>query len=289
MRTIHVIGCGKVGQTLARLWTQHRVFQVHGILNRSLESALRAAEFVGVGRAVERFDQLAKADLVMIATPDAAIADCCRQLAQTGLCDHRTIVFHCSGSLTSEVLEPARACGAATASLHPVRSFADPAIAAQQFAGTFCALEGDPRACQVLGEAMESCGARVFPVNPQFKTIYHAASVFACNYLVALIEAGLRCFEKAGIDRASALDLMQPLVAGTVENVFRLGPAKALTGPIARGEVMVVQRQNEALAAWDPNLCTLYKCLGAIAVELAAAKGHADPQALAAIRKILEA
>ena len=287
MRTINVIGCGKVGKTLARLWTEHRVFTVRCVLNRSLESGRRAVQFLGGGRAVASFDQLDQADVAMIAASDESIEACCRQLCSTEALQPGAVVFHLSGSLRSSVLAPAQARGASIAGLHPVKSFADPRLAVETFAGTFCALEGDGPACDLLRDALERCGARPFRVEPQFKTIYHAATVFVSNYLVALVETGLRCFEKAGVPRETAMEVMEPLVRGTVENLFRLGPVRALTGPIARGEVAVVAGQSAALDRWATRVAELYRALGRVAVDLAAAQGEADPEALAAVQKLL--
>ena len=288
MRTINIIGCGNVGKTLLRLWTQHKVFEVRSILNRSRKSGLRAVDFVGSGRPVEDYAQMERADVVMISTSDESIESCCRQLCRTEVLQHRTVLFHCSGSLPSTLLEPARRRGALIASLHPVKSFADPAVAAETFGGTFCAIEGDPQACEVISDALHRCGAKTFHVQPEFKTIYHAATVVVCNYLVALLEVGLRCFEQAGLSRAAAAEIIRPIVSGTVNNVFELGPVRALTGPIARGEKSVVARQSEALGRWDEALQRVYKSLGLVAAQLSEAQGNADPDALAEIREMLE-
>jgi predicted short-subunit dehydrogenase-like oxidoreductase (DUF2520 family) len=248
---------------------------------------LQAVEFVGSGRAIDDYAQLRRADLVMISASDEAIETCCRRVCRTGTLDDEVIVFHCSGSLPSALLDSARAQGALVASVHPVKSFADPANAVETFAGTFCAMEGDPQACNVLRDALARCGARTFSVDPDFKTIYHAGTVVVCNYLVAIIEVGLRCFEKAGIPRETALELIKPIVAETVDNVFKLGPVGALTGPIARGEPTVVQQQSEALGAWDEAVHSIYQRLGQIAVELSSAQGRAAASALDAIKEML--
>ena len=287
VKTLNIIGCGKVGKTLARLWAQHGVFAVGSILNRSVESGSAAAGFVGGGRAVGSYAQLQHADVVMISTPDEAIEVCCRDLCNTGTLGSGAVVFHCSGSLPSELLEPARSRGASIAGIHPVKSFADPALAVETFAGAFCAVEGDRQACEVVRDALRRCGARTFDVDPRFKTVYHAGTVVVCNYLVALMEVGLRCFRRAGLSREDALDIMEPIVTGTVENLFKLGPAGSLTGPIARGEQSVVATQCEALGHWDEDIQRIYKGLGRVAVELSATAGDADPEALAGIEATL--
>jgi len=284
VKTLNVIGCGRVGKTLAALWTKHKLFLLRWVLNTTPESGRRAVEFVGAGQAAEDYGQLEPADLWMISTPDDAVAACCRRLCRAGVLGRGAIVFHCSGALASTVLEPARACHASIASVHPAKSFVEPAVAVETFAGTFCAVEGDGPACEVLRDALLRCGGVPFSVAPELKALYHAATVFVCNYLAALMEAGLRCFERAGIGRADAAKLAEPLVRETIDNVFRLGPARALTGPI---EVSVVGQQTRSLAEWDPTILRAHEALGRIAVELAAAQGNADPDALAAIARLL--
>ncbi len=287
MKTLNVIGCGHVGKTLSRLWAEHGVFDIGCVVNRSLASSRRAVEFVGSGRAVPSYGEIEKADLVMISAADEAIEGCCRQLCDTGILAQGSIVFHTSGSLPSKLLDSASAQGASIASIHPVKSFADPLSAVETFAGTYCALEGDVEACNVLGEALERLGATTFLLEPEFKTVYHAATVIVCNYLIALLETGLRCFEKAGLSRPTAMRVMDPLVRESTATLFDLGPAAALTGPIARGETSVVKRQCEAIADWDEAIERVYRSLGRITVEVAAAKGHAGAESLAAIEKLL--
>jgi len=287
-KTLNVIGCGRVGRTLCRLWHAEGVFRIGSVLNRSPESARKAVEFIGAGTPVEHYSRLEPADAVMITTPDEVIADCCRRLCEAPEPGPGRVAFHCSGSLASGVLEPARRRGAAVASAHPLRSFADPALAVHAFAGTPAAVEGDAAACALLEDALARLGALVFPIDPEAKTLYHAATVAISNYLVALCEVALRCLEKSGIDRPTATRMIGPILGGTVENVLELGPVRALTGPIARGELSVVERHRRALGEWDKNLEAVYRSLGLVAVELAAAQGHAPPDALAAIRRALE-
>lgn len=288
MQTINVIGCGNVGKTLARLWAQNQVFVVGSVLNRSLKSSQRAVEFVGAGQAIDDFAQMKAADLFLISASDDSIEACGRALCEAGLVKRDSVVFHCSGSLPSALLHPAQAMGAHVASVHPVKSFADPNEAAQSFRGTFCAIEGDAPACDRLRPAFEALGAALFDVEPRHKTIYHAATVFACNYLVALMETSYRCFQQAGIPRDTAATILKPIVTGTIDNVFRYGPARALTGPIARGEATLVQEQCAQLGLWDQRLQRLYQELGRVALDLSVVQGHAPGEALDAIRQALK-
>ncbi len=287
MKTLHIVGCGHVGKTLARLWSRRKLVEVGAILNRSLASGRAAVDFLGAGHAVEDYSQFDSADLVMISSCDASIEACCGKLCQAGVLRPGTIVFHCSGSLSSRLLASASASGAHVASLHPVKSFADPARAVETFSGTFCAIEGDEEAGAILGELLRAVGGVPFSVKAEGKTVYHAGTVIVCNYLAALIEAGLRCFQQAGIPRETAMELIGPIVRGTVDNVFTLGTSAALTGPIARGETSVVQAEYDALGEWDETIQRVYRSLGHVAVQLSATQGSAAVESLEAIRKVL--
>lgn len=270
MKTLDIIGCGRVGKTLTRLWTQQSVFAVQDVLNRTPESAQHAVSFIGAGRAVEHYADLRTADVYMIATADDQITQCCEALANSGRLAPHSVVFHCSGALPSTALQAATQCGAAVASIHPIRSFADPEQAANEFAGTWCGVEGDSQALALLNAAFSAIGARIAPIHADSKIIYHSAAVFACNYLVTLLDVAVQAYHQSGVPRDVALKMMEPLVHGTIDNVFRIGPADALTGPIARGDMATAEKQAQAVIAWDKEYGKLYEQFVSLTAELAA-------------------
>lgn len=288
MKSLNVIGAGRVGRALARLWRTRDVFVIQDVLDRTPHGARSAVAFVGAGRAAGSLEEMHAADLWMLTPPDSRIVHCCDALAASGLLRSGDVVFHCSGSLASFELSNAARCGAIVASVHPLKSFADAGDAARTFEGTHCAAEGDAAALAVLRPAFEAIGARVSEIAPEHKTLYHVASVIVCNYLVALLETGLRCYEQAGLERDTALAMMEPLVRETVENVFRLGSARALTGPIARGDDAVVAKHLEALCAWNADVGELYRRLGAVALDIARTRNEANPEAMARLAELLK-
>ena len=155
------------------------------------------------------------------------------------------------------------------------------------FAGTYCAVEGDREAREALTSIFEPLGAITFQLNPDAKAIYHAGTAVVCNYLVALIEGGLRCFEKAGVPRQTAMKVIQPIVQETVDNIFKLGPIHALTGPIARGEPSVIERHAEALGNSEAVLEAIYRALGRFTIEMSRERGEAANEALLKIEELL--
>ncbi|KIF82603.1 Rossmann-like and DUF2520 domain-containing protein [Noviherbaspirillum autotrophicum] len=268
--TLNIVGCGKLGRTLARLWTDHSVLTVQDVLNQSLESAQQAVSFVGAGQAVADYASLRPADIYMIAATDDRIVPCCEELARAGKLTAHTVVFHCSGALPSGALQAAQQAGAAVASVHPIRSFASPQQAAADFAGTYCGVEGDPQALATLNESFAAIGARMVPIHADCKVIYHAAAVFASNYLVTLLDVALQAYAKSGVPQDVALRMMEPLVRGTLDNVFNVGTVNALTGPIARGDMATADRQARAVAEWNKNHGKLYEQFVELTKALAA-------------------
>ena len=265
-----MIGCGKLGRSLGRLWTQHAVALVAGVLNRTHASAEDAVAFIGAGQALAAYDTLPKSDIYLIGTPDEEIAAASAELAATGRIDETTVVFHCSGALSSGYLQAVRARGAAVAAIHPIKSFARPELAAQDFAGTFCGAEGDALALDRLRPLFEASGGIVVPIDGTRKVLYHSAAVMASNYLVTLLDCARRLYIEAGIAPETALAMLAPLTRGTLENVLQTGPKAALTGPIARGDMATVATQQAALDALHPELGELYRSFARLTVGLAA-------------------
>ena len=182
---LSIIGCGNVARTLAYLWHKSSLVEIVDIVNRSENSAIAAAEFIGAGTSHSSLDNLQQADAFLIGCQDDHIEECLKQLLLSKVVKKGNIVFHCSGSKSSTVLDKAKESGALIASLHPVKSFANPETAINSFQDTYCGFEGDVEALLVLKEWVNAIGGITFDIDADKKLLYHAASVFACNYVVA--------------------------------------------------------------------------------------------------------
>lgn len=286
--TLNIIGPGRAGRTLGALLQRAGLCAVQDVLSAEIATAESAVQFIGAGRAVRVLRDMRVADVWLVTPPDAAIASVATALAAAAQLRKGDVAFHCSGSQPSSLLLPLAEKGAFIASVHPLKSFADPAKALENFKGTYCAVEGDAEALKLLKPLFEQLGAQVAVIDPAGKTLYHAASVLVCNDLTALMEAGLRAYEQAGITRTTAQAMMEPLVRETLDNVFALGTVRALTGPVARGDADVLARQLAALNALDPRIADAYRALNHIALDLAWAQGGASTAALDAVEQTLK-
>jgi predicted short-subunit dehydrogenase-like oxidoreductase (DUF2520 family) len=257
MLKLSIIGAGRVGQTFGRLFADSKLFQIDAVCNQSIESAQKAVEFIGQGRVVGLLHELSESDVYLIATSDSQISAIAKALTESVDLTGK-IVFHCSGALSSTELGYG---DFHKASIHPVKSFADPRLAINDFAGTYCGVEGDQEALVILKPIFEQLGGNCFDIASEMKQVYHAGAVFASNFLPLLVEASLKCYAKSGVNRDVAKQIIEPIIRLTLENSLKLEPKTALTGPVARGDYQAVERQFQSLQENLPELAELYDLL----------------------------
>lgn len=234
MTSLRVIGAGRAGGALA--------------------GALGAAGWEvrpALGRGDEVAGAAAGVDLLVIATPDGAVAE----VAAAVTPDPATVVAHLSGSLglAPLVAHPRRAV------VHPLVALPDPERGAGRLRGAWFGLaaDGDP-----LGRAVvEALGGHPVTVAEADWPRHHAAAVIAANHLVALLGQVERVAAGIGVPLAAYLDLAR----GSLDDVAALGPAAALTGPVRRGDHATIAAHLAALA---PEERAAYEALSQEAARL---------------------
>jgi predicted short-subunit dehydrogenase-like oxidoreductase (DUF2520 family) len=214
MTTVRIIGPGRAGTSLALALT-NAGWDVAPMLKRGDPLA-------GAARSI---------DLLVLATPDAAISDVAHQVEPVA----GTVVVHLSGSLGLDVLAPHER----RAALHPLVALPNPDVGAKRLVGAWFAVTGDPLVRR-LAQAMYG---RVFEVEDEDRAAYHAAASIAANHLVALMGQVQRVGFAAGVPFEAYLDLAR----AALDDVADLGPVAALTGPVARGDEVTVRRHLKAL------------------------------------------
>ncbi len=214
-----------------------------GRLGGALCAALRAAG-VAVDGPLGRGAEARDAEVALLCVPDAEIG------AAAGCIAPGRLVGHCSGATGLEVLAPHEAF-----SLHPLMSATRDGAA---FAGAGAAVAGTTARARATATALaERLGLRPVAVAEEDRALYHAAASLASNYLLTLEAAAERLAAGAGVER----DALVPLVRATVENWAALGPERALTGPVARGDETTVRRQRAAVEERAADLLSLFDVL----------------------------
>jgi predicted short-subunit dehydrogenase-like oxidoreductase (DUF2520 family) len=270
---IAIIGAGVVGTALGHL-LQEGGYPITGIASRTLESAKKAGDFIGVRSVSTDLAAIAKkADIVFITTSDRSIEPACKKIASGKGFRKGAVVFHTCGALPSTVLWSAKKGGAGIASFHPLQSLPSVREAIKRIRGSYFFIEGDEAALSVARKIIGVLKGKEITLTVNTKTLYHAGACAASNYLVATVGFGLELFEAAGVNRVDALRALMPLIKGTVKNIEGLGIPSALTGPIARGDTDIIEDHLRAMAGEKKDLTALYSELGRYTVRLGARKG----------------
>lgn len=223
-----------------------------GRLGPALCTALRRAG-VAVDGPLRRGEPPQRADAVVLCVPDAEL-----EAAATAAAGSAPLIGHTSGATPLAALAGA---GATAFGLHPLQTFVGPQ-SADRFSGAGCAVGADtPAALRFARELAKSLGMSPFEIADGDRAAYHAAASIASNFLVALEASAEDVACAAGIDPTRARALFAPLVRATVENWATVGPERALTGPVARGDEATVQRQRRAVAEAAPANLDLFDAL----------------------------
>jgi predicted short-subunit dehydrogenase-like oxidoreductase (DUF2520 family) len=227
---VGVIGAGRVG----------------GALVIALREAGIAVEGPG-GR-----DQIpGGCDALVLCVPDAEIPAAAATVAGAA-----PLIGHTSGATGLSALA---AAGGAGFGLHPLQTFSGEPQGLRAFAGAGCAVAGTtPEALAFATALAEALEMQPFEIDDEGRAAYHAAASMASNFLVTLEAAAESIAARAGLERAQARALLIPLLRRSVDNLAELGPERALTGPVARGDELTVAAQRQAVAQTAPHLLDLF-------------------------------
>jgi predicted short-subunit dehydrogenase-like oxidoreductase (DUF2520 family) len=229
-------------------------------------------------------------DVVVLAVSDSEIGGVAEQvMARLAASDTLPILLHCAGALPAEEpfarLSP-RPLGVGL--VHPLRAFAGAPDDAD-LVGTVFGVQGDEPGRDAALRLVKRIGGVPLALDDSSGTAlarYHAAAVLVSNHAVGLVDAGVELLTQAGLERGEAVRALAELLMSTAANLKQVGLPDALTGPVARGDVMVVARHLLALRD-RREIAALYRATGRRVTKVAAEKGQAPADALERIRALL--
>ncbi len=269
---IAVVGAGKVGSALALLLNRQG-YPVAGVASRSIHSARRVAEELHVPATVKPEEVTVAGDVVFITTPDRVIADVAEEITERGGFRSGQVIFHTSGAHSADEVGVVRSVGALAASLHPLQSFADIKMAMENLPGSYFALEGDSGTLPLAEQIVQDLGGKHFTIAAADKPLYHAAACVASNFLVSLMHFATELYSHFGLSQSESFEALYPLIRGTIKNISQVGPPKALTGPIARGDGPTLEGHLKVLRDVGEQEWDLYCRLGLYTIKVALEKG----------------
>ena len=274
MQSVSIIGVGRVGGALA-ISLSNKGYVVEKLFSRNAEPPLELIEQVVPAPEVVTSGALEKIDseVIFVTTQDGNIAEVADQIAEKAEPRGR-VVFHTSGTLSSEILRPLAAKGFDTGSIHPLVSISDPSIGSERLADAFFCIEGTARAKGVGEQIVAALGGTPFSIDTRHKALYHASAVTACGHLVALVDIATEMLSKCGQTPESAKEILMPLIRSTVDNLGEQSNAKALTGTFARADIETLEKHIDVIGReLGPEFLDIYLKLGGRSLELARQQG----------------
>ncbi len=253
-------------------------YRVEAIVTRRQATARRAASLLSrPTRALtaRQIKELPQSELILIATPDDAIAETAAAIAAlpADRAKGRT-VLHTSGACSSEALTVLAEARFNVGSIHPLVSVSEPRSGAAKLRTAFFCVEGDQRAVRVARAVVRALGAQSFSIDAQYKPLYHAAAVTSSGFVVALFDVAVEMLSRCGISRRRAQEVLVPLIGSAVSNLSTTTPAGALTGTFSRGDVATVRKHLAAMNSEHLRAAlAVYATLGKRSLALAKENG----------------
>ncbi|MHB1376878.1 MAG: Rossmann-like and DUF2520 domain-containing protein [Candidatus Humimicrobiaceae bacterium] len=303
---ICIIGSGRLGSTLAYAIdnANSQEASIVSVSSRIGETLSAAKELLSnsPNKIFFTHDNLRaakKSNCIFICTPDDEIEKTCREIFEAGetinnkkadnifLDKGRSLVksnssiknpaemtvIHFSGSKKTNILDSARKAGASVACMHPLKSFASPEEAVKTLENTLYGVtydKNDIKAKKSIDILSALLKGRIIFVENDKKTLYHACACIASNYLVSLMDFATDAGSEVGLDPRVFLGGLVNLSEGTLLNIKKLGTKKALTGPIARGDIGTISEHVETLKSLNrEDIKELYTIMGKKTAKIA--------------------
>ncbi len=284
MLKLGFIGAGTVGTALS-VRLSSKGYPVIAVSSRSPTSAKKLAQAVSGCRAFNNKQDVADiAELIFITTPDDTIASVASEIQW-----HRgQSVVHCSGALSTDILESAKRIGARVGAFHPLQTFASVEQAIENIPGSTFAVEAEEPLLSILKDMATTLDCHWIELKANDKVAYHAAAVIACNYLVTLVKLATDLWQSFNIPQSQATQALLPLIQGTIHNIDTVGIPQCLTGPIARGDTGTIKKHLDALQEVAPALVSTYRELGRQTIPIALAKGRINQHQAEELQAILQ-
>ncbi|MDX6446211.1 MAG: hypothetical protein QOH71_3285 [Blastocatellia bacterium] len=262
-------------------------YKIEVVVARRPGSAVRAARTIGPDTLAlstrqlsrlnkDQIDRLNRCSVVLIATPDDAIAAVAGQLAEiltlpSGPGERtRRVALHTSGALASDVLRPMRRANFAVGSLHPLVSISESRAGARVLTQAFFSIEGDPVAVRAGKSLVKALGGESFLIDSDRKALYHAAALTASPNMTALFDIAVEMLGVCGLKPGRARRILLPLVESTIANLAKQDAAGALTGTFKRGDKATVLKHLAALKDANlPEALRAYVVLGQRSISIA--------------------
>lgn len=256
---VSFIGAGKVSTAFGK-YIKNSGIEVLYYYSRNIDSSKKSAEYVGCSYTSDLEKLISNSEYIFITTFDDEIVNVAKNIIELKLDIKDKIFVHMSGALTSSILSE---LSQNVFSLHPLQSFSDIDKAVLDLDKTYFSLEGKNN-LNYIEKLLNKISNKYFILNEDQKIKYHLSACVFSNYLVTLMDFGMKLLEDIGINKDEGLLAMDPLIMATYSNIKKNSTKLALTGPIQRGDLNTLKKHLNQLDGIDLEV---YKSLGKMTTE----------------------
>lgn len=242
MIKVVLIGSGNVAQHLIKAFAKSATIDVIQAFSRQKETLI---PLLDSNKITNNFNDLAEADVYIIAVSDDAIAEVSSQLPF-----ENRLVVHTSGSVSLDALDKKNRKG----SFYPLQTFSKKAEVDFSQIPIFLESENDFD-FELLEKVAHSISNKIHKINSEQRKAMHVSAVFVNNFVNHLYQIG----NEICIENKVPFEVLKPLILETANKVMTLSPKEAQTGPAIRSDKQTIASHLDFLL--DENQNNIYKIL----------------------------
>jgi len=153
--------------------------------------------------------------------------------------------------------------------------------------GVVWGMDGDNDVVNDLSEVVRALAGYPLLLRGTDLQLYHLAAVFVANLSLGLMAAATKLWDRSKAPLSSEEALL-PLLKTVVANWEELGLARALTGPLVRGDLQAINSSLARLSLEGDGFHRIYRDLGLETLSLVSDQGTMDSLLMAKIAQLLE-
>ncbi|MDO8549133.1 MAG: DUF2520 domain-containing protein [Ignavibacteria bacterium] len=254
---IAFIGAGKIAYSLASALLKAR-YNVTSVISRNKVSAGKFAKKFKIPFSSDNLKSIKQGvEIFFLTVPDNQIEKTAKALSNLKLDFKNSLFIHVSGASDISELKSLEKKKAYTASFHIMQTF--PSTQIVDIKNCSVAIEAEKKVVKdFLNKLALDLELQPFYLKSDKKIFYHLAGVFASNFLVGNLFSSGKLFQLTESGKTDFFSIINSTVNSTLDNIRKVGPAKALSGPVERGDYETINKHLKALMKKDKILYHSY-------------------------------
>lgn len=229
---VAIIGAGNLATNLANALFNKKI-KIVQIISKNLQNAKILAKKVN-SNFFNNINNIYKADLVFICTPDSVIEEIC----ETSKLKNKFVV-HTAGSVSMDILKK---CSINHGVFYPLQTFNK--LDLVDFINIpICIEASNKQTKSVLTNIANLISKNVYSINSEQRLKLHIAAVFANNFINHIMTLTYNFIKEENINK----NILKPLLGKTFENILTKEPSVIQTGPAIRNDQITVNKHLSSL------------------------------------------